>query len=341
MTTHDRADYSALGDRMALLTALRLGMAVVVVAWAAVRPEVLGVPLAVARRRRGRLRRAGARRRAGQARPRPPRPHRHRPDAPRRRHRPRLRDVRDGRDAEPDAVPHLPPSRRGLAALLVPDRPEGRALGLAPAVRRALRPGRRARPGGRRPARPDDRVRPDAGPQRHVVLAVRARDVGVLGDERARAPPAPGRPRDARRARARSSTTCPIRSSSRRSSSTASPPGSASSEASSSERPRAASSSSPRSASTTPRRPRPIPTRSSPSRGRARTSCRSAGSTRSATRCSTTLLPGARNVLVSPLVADGRPLGAVVIEYRPRPVLGGVERRVASVLDAALRRSRR
>ena len=47
MTTHDRADYSALADRMALLTALRLGMAVVVVAWSAVRPEVLGVPLAV------------------------------------------------------------------------------------------------------------------------------------------------------------------------------------------------------------------------------------------------------------------------------------------------------
>jgi len=46
----------------------------------------------------------------------------------------------------------------------------------------------------------------------------------------------------------------------------------------------------------------------------------------------TRLLPGARNVLVSPLVADGRPLGAVVIEYQPRPVVGGVERRVASVL---------
>jgi diguanylate cyclase (GGDEF)-like protein len=46
----------------------------------------------------------------------------------------------------------------------------------------------------------------------------------------------------------------------------------------------------------------------------------------------TSLMPGARNVLVSPLVADGRALGAVVIEYRPRPVLGGVERRVASVL---------
>ena len=46
----------------------------------------------------------------------------------------------------------------------------------------------------------------------------------------------------------------------------------------------------------------------------------------------TSLLPNARNVLVSPLVADGRALGAVVIEYRPRPIVGGVERRVASVL---------
>ncbi|HET9347142.1 MAG TPA: sensor domain-containing diguanylate cyclase, partial [Candidatus Limnocylindrales bacterium] len=46
----------------------------------------------------------------------------------------------------------------------------------------------------------------------------------------------------------------------------------------------------------------------------------------------TSLMPGARNLLVSPLVADGRALGAVAVEYRPRPVLGGVERRVASVL---------
>ena len=45
----------------------------------------------------------------------------------------------------------------------------------------------------------------------------------------------------------------------------------------------------------------------------------------------TTVLPNARNLLVSPLVADGRPLGAVVVEYRSR--LGfGVERRVAAVL---------
>jgi diguanylate cyclase (GGDEF)-like protein len=46
----------------------------------------------------------------------------------------------------------------------------------------------------------------------------------------------------------------------------------------------------------------------------------------------TSLLPGARNVLVAPLVADGRALGAVVIEYKPRPVVGGVERRAAAVL---------
>lgn len=45
----------------------------------------------------------------------------------------------------------------------------------------------------------------------------------------------------------------------------------------------------------------------------------------------TTLLPNGRNLLISPLVADGRPLGAVIVEYRPRLGLG-VERRVASVL---------
>jgi diguanylate cyclase (GGDEF)-like protein len=43
------------------------------------------------------------------------------------------------------------------------------------------------------------------------------------------------------------------------------------------------------------------------------------------------ILPDARNLLISPLVADGRPLGAVVIEYRSRSLFG-VERRVASVL---------
>jgi diguanylate cyclase (GGDEF)-like protein len=42
-------------------------------------------------------------------------------------------------------------------------------------------------------------------------------------------------------------------------------------------------------------------------------------------------LPGARNLLISPMLADGRPVGAVVVEHRSRTVFG-VERRVASVL---------
>jgi diguanylate cyclase (GGDEF)-like protein len=44
-----------------------------------------------------------------------------------------------------------------------------------------------------------------------------------------------------------------------------------------------------------------------------------------------TLLPGAGNLLVSPLIADGRPVGAIVVEHRSRTVFG-IERRVASVL---------
>jgi diguanylate cyclase (GGDEF)-like protein len=42
-------------------------------------------------------------------------------------------------------------------------------------------------------------------------------------------------------------------------------------------------------------------------------------------------LPGAQNLLVSPMLADGRPVGAIVVEHRSRR-LAGVERRVASVL---------
>jgi diguanylate cyclase (GGDEF)-like protein len=42
-------------------------------------------------------------------------------------------------------------------------------------------------------------------------------------------------------------------------------------------------------------------------------------------------LPEARNLLVSPMIADGRPVGAIVVEHRSRTVFG-VERRVASVL---------
>ena len=45
----------------------------------------------------------------------------------------------------------------------------------------------------------------------------------------------------------------------------------------------------------------------------------------------TRLLPGARQLLVSPMVADARPVGAIVVEYRSRHI-GGVERRVASVI---------
>ncbi len=43
------------------------------------------------------------------------------------------------------------------------------------------------------------------------------------------------------------------------------------------------------------------------------------------------LLPGARNLLVSPMMADGRPVGAIVVESRARRI-AGVERRVASML---------
>jgi diguanylate cyclase (GGDEF)-like protein len=43
---HDRTDYAALSDRMTYLLALRVGFAVIVLAWSSLRPEALGVPLA-------------------------------------------------------------------------------------------------------------------------------------------------------------------------------------------------------------------------------------------------------------------------------------------------------
>ncbi|HYC06369.1 MAG TPA: EAL domain-containing protein, partial [Candidatus Binatia bacterium] len=43
------------------------------------------------------------------------------------------------------------------------------------------------------------------------------------------------------------------------------------------------------------------------------------------------LLPSARNLLVAPMIADGRAIGAIVVEYRARR-LSGVERRVAAML---------
>ena len=45
----------------------------------------------------------------------------------------------------------------------------------------------------------------------------------------------------------------------------------------------------------------------------------------------TRALPNASNLLVTPMFADGRPVGAIVVEHRSRR-LAGVERRVASVL---------
>src|SRR6188472_3874592 len=42
-------------------------------------------------------------------------------------------------------------------------------------------------------------------------------------------------------------------------------------------------------------------------------------------------MPDARNLLVSPMFADGRPVGAIVVEHKSRTVFG-IERRIASVL---------
>ncbi len=44
-----------------------------------------------------------------------------------------------------------------------------------------------------------------------------------------------------------------------------------------------------------------------------------------------TTLPGARNLLISPMFADGRPVGVIVVEHRSATVFG-IERRIASVL---------
>jgi diguanylate cyclase (GGDEF)-like protein len=46
----------------------------------------------------------------------------------------------------------------------------------------------------------------------------------------------------------------------------------------------------------------------------------------------TATMPNAHNLLVSPMFADGRPVGAIVVEHRSRTVFG-IERRVASVLS--------
>ena len=46
MQPHEQADYTALSERMTRLLALRVAFAVIVLAWSAVRPEALGAPLA-------------------------------------------------------------------------------------------------------------------------------------------------------------------------------------------------------------------------------------------------------------------------------------------------------
>ena len=47
----------------------------------------------------------------------------------------------------------------------------------------------------------------------------------------------------------------------------------------------------------------------------------------------TAAMPGARNLLVAPMIADGRPVGTIVVEHSPRSRrLPGVERRVASMV---------
>jgi len=43
-------------------------------------------------------------------------------------------------------------------------------------------------------------------------------------------------------------------------------------------------------------------------------------------------LPNARNLLVAPMFADGRPVGAIIVEHRSRTIFG-VEQRVTSVLE--------
>ena len=49
-------------------------------------------------------------------------------------------------------------------------------------------------------------------------------------------------------------------------------------------------------------------------------------------RSSRAALPGARNLIVAPMIADGRPVGAIVVESAKRWRLPGVERRVASMV---------
>ncbi len=208
-----------------------------------------------------------------------------------RRRLPRGRDVRDRRDAEPDPLRRLPPPRRGLAAGVVPDRPEDRPLAFAAAVRPPLRAGRPPR---------DRRSR--------SRQASASSSIGCRSSTSPRSGCSPSRPRSSRRSTSAScasagptcrrssmsgpsSTRSRTRSGRPSSSSRSSWDASASSGACCSASPTGGSWSSRRTARPRRRRPRATPTGSSAAPGSAARSCRSSTSTRRATRSSRSCCP--------------------------------------------------
>ena len=327
-----KAEFTSLSDRMSYLLVLRLAIGGIVAAWAVLRPEALVLPLDLGPRLDGRLSRGIAV--AGEWARRPDRSIRLLdPDRtpPHRRPLSRGDDVRDRCHPEPDPIPRLPPPGRGVAPGVLPDRPQDRPLALAAAVRRRLRRGGPPRRPGRCHAGRRGRVRSDAGPQRHrrsgcsrsrrrssrrstsASFASAARtssrsstSATKLDTDRRRRPAVGHRAAGPGRS-LRLRTWRPARGVGR--------PG---------RRPR-----DPRH-DRRPRPPRPTPTGSSVAPGSVATRCRSSGSTRRATRCCRSLMPDARNVLVAPMIAEGRTLGAIVVEHRARRT--GVERRVAAML---------
>ena len=237
---------------------------------------------------------------------------------------------------------YLAPGRR-VAAGVVSDRAEDRAVALAAAVRACStrRPPSSCPPveviAGRR-----HRIRPDAGPQRHLVLAVRA-----------------SRPRSSRRS---TSASCAsgARTSSRWSRSAASSTTSRDPLEQARHRARRSRRALRLQARHRPRRLRrpddrprdarhrdgpddrePSPTGSSPGPGSDARSCRSSGSIPTVDPFLAAAMPDARNLLVAPMIADGRPVGAIVVEPPSARRLPGVERRVASMLGQFAARWRR
>ena len=114
----------------------------IVIAWAALRPEAVGIEFAALLAGDRRLPRALDGRRGPPPADRSLRSRAADRPAPGRRPVSRLRDVRHRRDAEPDPLPGLPRPGGRVAAGVVSDRAQDRAVGLAAAVRGALRPGR-------------------------------------------------------------------------------------------------------------------------------------------------------------------------------------------------------